>query len=149
MLKSRVVWRLASLRQDVTLAVSTRNISNSKSLSSSLRIWTSDYCKIPELLHNPETLATHPARNQTKRDSLSHVQFICEYLSSLKYTNPIMWPCGLRRRVCGSTTAGIAGSNPARGTDVCILCLLCIVQVQASTTGWSLFQRSPNKCVQQ
>jgi len=30
--------------------------------------------------------------------------------------------------VCGRSLAGIVGSNPAGGTDVCFLCLLCVVR---------------------
>ena len=29
--------------------------------------------------------------------------------------------------ICGRSLAGIAGSNPAGGVDVCLLCFLCIV----------------------
>ena len=38
------------------------------------------------------------------------------------------WPRGLRRRVCGRLLAGIAGSNPAGGMDVCHLWVLCVVR---------------------
>jgi hypothetical protein len=43
---------------------------------------------------------------------------------------------------------GIAGSNPARGMDVC-LCVsvwCCPMQVEVFATSWSLVQRSPTKC---
>jgi hypothetical protein len=30
--------------------------------------------------------------------------------------------------VCGRSLAGIADSNPARGMDVCLLCVLCVVR---------------------
>lgn len=36
--------------------------------------------------------------------------------------------------VCSSLVAGITGSNTAEGMDVCLMCLLCIVQVGASAT---------------
>jgi hypothetical protein len=41
--------------------------------------------------------------------------------------------------------AGVAGSNPAEGMDVYLLCLCVVfsVQLEASATGWSLVQRSP------
>ena len=50
---------------------------------------------------------------------------------------------GLRRPF-----AGIAVSHHARGTDVCLLCLLYVVccQVEVSPTGPSFVQRSPTKC---
>jgi hypothetical protein len=37
--------------------------------------------------------------------------------------------------VCGRSLAGIGGSNPAWGMDVCLLRVLCVVQVEASATG--------------
>jgi hypothetical protein len=42
--------------------------------------------------------------------------------------------------VCGLSTAGILGSNPAEGMDVRLLCLLCVVWVAASATSLSLVQ---------
>jgi hypothetical protein len=48
--------------------------------------------------------------------------------------------------VCSRSPAGIVGSNPARGMDVCLLWVLCVCQVQVSATGWSLVQRSPTEC---
>jgi hypothetical protein len=53
------------------------------------------------------------------------------------------WPCGLRR----SSIAGTAGSNPVEDIDVSLLCLLCVGQVAASATGWSLVQGSRTVCV--
>jgi hypothetical protein len=41
---------------------------------------------------------------------------------------PSQWPHGLRRRVCGRSLAGIVGSNPAGGMDVCHLGVLCVVR---------------------
>jgi hypothetical protein len=37
--------------------------------------------------------------------------------------------------VCSRSPAGIAGSNPAGGMDVCLLCVLCVCQVEVSATG--------------
>jgi hypothetical protein len=50
--------------------------------------------------------------------------------------------------VCGLSIAGIACSNPARGMDVrvCLLGGLCVVQVEVSTRGRSLVQRSSTEC---
>ena len=42
--------------------------------------------------------------------------------------------------VCGSLLAGIAGSNPVGGIDVCLLWMLCVAQIQVSVTGRSLNQ---------
>jgi hypothetical protein len=38
------------------------------------------------------------------------------------------WPHGPRRRVCGRSLAGIAGSNPAGGMDICHLGVLFVVR---------------------
>ena len=37
--------------------------------------------------------------------------------------------------------AGIAGSNPAVGRDICLLRVLCVLKVEVSETGRSLVQR--------
>jgi hypothetical protein len=47
--------------------------------------------------------------------------------------------------VFGRSLAGIVGSNPAGGMDVCLLWVL-LCQVEVSATGWSLVQRSPTEC---
>jgi hypothetical protein len=36
-------------------------------------------------------------------------------------------PRGLRSRVCGRLVAEVAGSNPATGMDVCLLCLYVVL----------------------
>jgi hypothetical protein len=43
--------------------------------------------------------------------------------------------------------AGVAGSNPARGMDVCLLCLYVVSSCVVSATGLSLVQRSPTVCL--
>ena len=48
---------------------------------------------------------------------------------------------------CGLSLPGIAGSNPAGGIDVCLLWILCVVQVEVSASGRSLVQRSPTEYV--
>jgi hypothetical protein len=47
--------------------------------------------------------------------------------------------------VCGRSLAGIAGSNPTRGMNVCLVSVVCS-QVWISASGWSLVQRSPTGC---
>ena len=47
--------------------------------------------------------------------------------------------------VYSCSLAGIVGSNPARGMDVCLCWLLCC-QVEVSAMSWSLIQRSPTDC---
>ena len=37
--------------------------------------------------------------------------------------------------VCGRSLAGIVGSNAAGGMDVCLLCVLRVVQVEVSGSG--------------
>ena len=45
---------------------------------------------------------------------------------------------GSIEQVCSFLIAGIAGSNPAKGMDVRLFCLLYVVRVAASATGRSL-----------
>jgi hypothetical protein len=47
---------------------------------------------------------------------------------------------------CVCSLAGISGSNPDGGTDVCLLRFVFLVQVQASATGRSLVQGIPTAC---
>jgi hypothetical protein len=48
--------------------------------------------------------------------------------------------------VCGRSLAGIVGSNPAGGVDVCLLLSVVCCQVEVSASGSSLVQRSPTEC---
>jgi hypothetical protein len=36
-----------------------------------------------------------------------------------------------KARVCGRSLAGIVGSNPAGGLDVCLSCVLCVVRYRS------------------
>ena len=45
-----------------------------------------------------------------------------------------------KARICGRSIGRIAGSNPFEGSDVCLLCLLCAVEVKASAASRSLVQ---------
>jgi hypothetical protein len=47
--------------------------------------------------------------------------------------------------VFGCLLAGIAGSNPTRGMDVCLLSRVVCCQVDVSGSGRSLVQRSPTE----
>jgi hypothetical protein len=49
--------------------------------------------------------------------------------------------------VCGLLLAGIAVLNSARGKGICLVWVLCLVQLEASAMGRSLVQRSPTECV--
>jgi hypothetical protein len=46
--------------------------------------------------------------------------------------------------VYGRSLGGIAGSNPTGGMGACLSVVCC--QVEVSTSGWSLVQRSPTFC---
>jgi hypothetical protein len=50
-----------------------------------------------------------------------------------------------KARICGLSLAGIAGSNPTGGTNVCFFCVVCC-QVEVSATGRYLVQWSPTDC---
>ena len=52
----------------------------------------------------------------------------------------------VRRSSCGRCVAGVAGSNPARGMDICLLCVFLCCQVDVSALVLSLVQRSPTEC---
>jgi len=57
-------------------------------------------------------------------------------------------PAAARSKIwaCGLSLAGNAGSNPARGMDVFSHVSVVCCQVEVSTSGWSLVQRSPTEC---
>ena len=67
----------------------------------------------------------------------------------MPYTAVSVWPLPMAARskvwVCGRSFAAIAGSNAA-GSTVSGECFVCC-QVEVSTTGPSLIQRSPTECV--
>jgi hypothetical protein len=63
---------------------------------------------------------------------------------SVILNGPFQRPRGLRR-VCGHWLAGIVGSNPSGGLDVCMLWVLCC-HVAFCATGWSHVQRSSTEC---
>ena len=50
-------------------------------------------------------------------------------------------PSGQRRGCAAARLLGIAGSNPAGGTDICLICVVCF-QAEVSARGRSLVQRS-------
>ena len=53
-----------------------------------------------------------------------------------------------KKYACGPLTSEIAGSNPAISIDLRLLyLLLCVVYISASSTSWSLRQRSRIRCV--
>ena len=50
-----------------------------------------------------------------------------------------------KARVYGRSFAGIAGSNTAGSSDVCLVSVVCC-EVEVSALGRSLVQRSPTDC---
>ena len=55
----------------------------------------------------------------------------------MKYSTQVPTLVAVQRKswVCGRTIVGSAGSNPAEGLVVRLLCLWCVVQVAASATS--------------
>ena len=51
-----------------------------------------------------------------------------------------------KARVYGRSLAGIAGSIPAEGMDVCPLWVVCVLSGRGLCDGWSLVQRRPTDC---
>jgi len=49
-------------------------------------------------------------------------------ISQLTLWEPIPVAARSKASVCGRSLAGIVGSNPARGMDVCVLWVLCVVR---------------------
>jgi hypothetical protein len=54
--------------------------------------------------------------------------------------NNVWWPVPV------AAPTEILVSNPAGCMDVCLLWVLCVVQIEISATCWSLVQRSPTDC---
>ena len=77
---------------------------------------------------------------------LQHLLYMTNYLlvimTSLAFRRPIPVAERFMARVCGRSHAGSAGSNPARGMDVCVVSVVCC-QVEVSATGGTLVQRTP------
>ena len=65
------------------------------------------------------------------------------YREVICYWVPIPVAERSKASVCSRSPAGIVGSNPAVGMDVCLLWVLCVCQVEVCANGSSLVQRSP------
>jgi hypothetical protein len=57
----------------------------------------------------------------------------------------VMRPIPVAARCAAKRLAGIVGSNPTGGMDVCLVQCLCC-QVEVSATGRSVVQRTPTDC---
>jgi hypothetical protein len=55
-------------------------------------------------------------------------------------------PRSLRLRSAAACLLRLWVRIPPEGMDVCLLWVLCVVQVEVSATDWSLIQRSPTDC---
>jgi hypothetical protein len=64
------------------------------------------------------------------------------FINRINEWRPIPVAARSKAWVRGRSLAGIAGSNPAGGMNVCLLWILCVVQVEVSATDWSLVQGS-------
>ena len=71
---------------------------------------------------------------------------VMRQILSRKPTVPVPLAARAKSQVCGRSPAEIVGSNPTGGMEVCLLWVLCVVQVEVSATSWSLVQRSPADC---
>jgi hypothetical protein len=58
---------------------------------------------------------------------------------------PIPVAARFKAWVYGRSLTGIVGSNLTGGMDVCLVSVVCC-QVEVSSTGLSLVQRSPTEC---
>jgi hypothetical protein len=54
---------------------------------------------------------------------------------SVSRYQPIWAAARYKAWVCGRSLAGIAGSNPTGGMDVCLVWVLRVCQVEVSATG--------------
>ena len=114
-------------------------------------------------LHKLSTCPFQPNRNPNKIPTLSpscyfifinklHDQnFLIVKIWSPKVqglilnSGPIPVPALSKACVCGSQPTRIAGSNPARSIDICLLWVLCC-RVEVSALCRSLVQRSTTEC---
>ena len=56
------------------------------------------------------------------------IRFMCAYVEGSVGYLPVPVAAWSKAWVCGRSLDGIAGSNPARGMDVCLLWVLCVVR---------------------
>ena len=62
----------------------------------------------------------------------------------MNVSDPVTARSTCKAWVCGRSLAGIAGSNPAEGVDVCLLCFVLSDEISAMCQA--LVQRSPTDC---
>jgi hypothetical protein len=69
---------------------------------------------------------TNYSKNEWAEDTESDVDTIFDFEQVIKAA-PIQAAARSKSWVCGRLVAGIAGSCPARGMDVCLLCLYVVL----------------------
>jgi len=64
--------------------------------------------------------------------SIHKICLRCAKCQDTRHAFELFWPMALaelcKAWVYSSLLAGVAGSNPARGTDICLLWALCVVR---------------------
>jgi len=75
-----------------------------------------------------------------------HFRFKFYFLGGFFLMSPVSVARQSKAWVCCHSPAGIAGSNPARSMDFCVLRLLRVVQVEVSAMWRFLVQVSPTEC---
>ena len=81
---------------------------------------------IPSLPHIPLPITQGMDNGPSKR----HISTLTQ----------IMMAARSKARVCGPSLAGVAGSNPTGGMN------MCVFSVEVSASGWSFVQRRPTDC---
>jgi hypothetical protein len=85
---------------------------------------------------------------QFPQKPLNFPVFLQPYISPTNlFSTPMPAAARSMTSVYGRSLAGVLGSNPAKGMDVCVSreCCVCC-QVQIFAMGRSLIQRSPTEC---
>ena len=80
--------------------------------------------------------------------STNHIPVWLHSITSLPYTVNILVPvrkpylhlylmvaARSKAWVCGFSLVGIAGSNPAGGMDICLVYVVCVLQVEVNASG--------------
>jgi len=106
--------------------------------------------KIPAEHHaNKDSWAVPITKTTSLKDRLQVLQIVhsqCHIYIRSAQNSPISVAVRSKARVCGRLLVATVGSNPAGDMNVCLSWVLCIGQVQAFATGWSLIHRIPTDC---
>jgi hypothetical protein len=77
-----------------------------------------------------------------KSDHYLNIQATHHYLRTVISVLPIPLVARSMALVCGASLAGIGGSNPAEGMDVCVFCECCVSSGRSLSDGT---EHSPRK----